>query len=292
VVGSPHEALHQIFRADDTLILSAIQRVLGVQVHDSKRADELPGDVTTLPLEGRVDSVLLVELDGASCVLAVEAQTEPDDDKETRWPYYLAYLHAKYCRPAAIIVVTSIVRTARWARQPIKIDFPGLGPTMIVQPIVFGPDNVPLVVDLADARANVGFAVFSLLVHGRSAQAHEILETLAEALASVEIATATQYVELTDAGLVNSTARKRWKELMATQTFPYQSSLKADWMAEGRAEGRAEGEAKVILRVLEARGITLSAQGRQRIISCTDEEQLLAWGTRAATTTSEEDLFA
>lgn len=287
MVSSPHEALHQIFRVDDTLILSAIQRVLGVDVLDSKQADEVPADVTTLPLEGRVDSVLLAELDGVSCVFAIEAQTEPDDDKDTRWPYYVAYLHAKYCRPAALIVVTQVARTARWARRPIRVEFPGLGPTMIVQPIVFGPDNVPLVDDLADARASVGFAVFSLLVHGRSPRAHETLETLAEALAGADITTAVQYVQLTEAGLVHSAARKRWKELMAIQTFPYQSELKTEWMAEGRAEG----EAKAILRVLEARDITLSAQGHARITSCTDEEQLLVWATRAATITSEDELF-
>jgi hypothetical protein len=289
VVKAPHEALHQIFR-DDTLIVSAIQRVFDVKFGDSKRVDELPGDVTTLPLEGRVDTVLRIELDGVPCILAIESQTEPDrtGQKRSRWPYYVAYLHAKYCHPVALIVVTQQGRTARWARKTIKVEFPGLGPTMTVRPIVFGPDNVPLIRDLTDARANVGFALFSLLVHGHSRRAHEILEILAEALNSVDIATAIHYVELADAGLVNSKARKRWKELMATQTYPYQSSLKADWMAEGRAEG----EAKAILLVLEARGIALSAEGRKRLISCTDEKQLAAWITRAATATSEEELFA
>jgi hypothetical protein len=141
-----------------------------------------------------------------------------------------------------------------------------------------------LIRSLTDAQADLGFAFFSLIVHGRSPRAHEILGMLAEALNSVDIATAIHSVELADAGLVNSKARKRWKELMATQTYPYQSSLKADWMAEG--------EAKAILLVLEARGIGPSALGRERITSCTDEKQLAAWITRAATASSEEELFA
>jgi predicted transposase YdaD len=312
VVGSSHEVLHQIFRDEDTLILSAVQRVFGLEVQDPKRADELPGDVTTLPLEGRVDSVLIAVVNGVSCVLAIEAQTEPDEDKETRWPYYLAYLHAKYRRPTALIVVTSKGRTAKWAREPIEIEFPGLGPTMIVKPIVFGPDNVPPVIDLADAQANLGFAVFSGMVHGRSPSVVGILETLAEAFNSVDIETAIKYIEYTEAGLVNSKARKRWEELMAAQTFPYQSEIKTRWKAEahaegraegraegwaegraeGQAEGRAEGEAKLILKFLEARGIPVSAQGQKQITSCTDEDQLLIWGTRAATITTEDELFA
>ncbi len=75
---------------------------------------------------------------------------------------------------------------------------------------------------------------------------------------------------------------------VATHSYPYQTSLKADWMSEGIAQG----EAKAIMLFLEARGIALSARGRERITTCTDEQQLTEWITRAATATSEEDLFA
>ncbi|GAA1788687.1 hypothetical protein GCM10009682_08450 [Luedemannella flava] len=61
---------------------------------------------------------------------------------------------------------------------------------------------------------------------------------------------------------------------------------------EGRAEGRAEGEARSLLTVLDARGIEVPADARDRITSCTDIVQLERWIRLATTATSVEDLFA
>jgi hypothetical protein len=61
--------------------------------------------------------------------------------------------------------------------------------------------------------------------------------------------------------------------------------------AEGEAEGKAEGEAKMLLAVLSARGIDVPEDARIRIAECTDLDQLEAWGRRAATADSINDLF-
>ncbi|WP_067480323.1 hypothetical protein [Actinomadura hibisca] len=284
MVKPPHEAMHQTFRDDDLLITAALHCLKGATVEKVRHVDELPGDITTLLLEGRVDSVLMVELDGVPCVLAVEAQNEKDDDKETQWPLYVAYLYAKYRVPVALLVVTNRASTAAWARRPLKVEVPHLCTTMTVHTIVFGPDNVPLVTDLAQARVNVGFAAFAALVHGRSPEVTGILETLHVALDSVDIKTAKNLARITSAGLINPMAKQKWKELMSARTFEYQTDLEA--------EGVAKGEAKMLLHVLDGRGITLSEEGRERIGSCTDEAQLLAWMDRALNVTSEEELFA
>ncbi|MGW5410808.1 hypothetical protein [Actinomadura geliboluensis] len=70
---------------------------------------------------------------------------------------------------------------------------------------------------------------------------------------------------------------------------------RAEGLAEGRAEGlaeaRAEGAARAVLIVLEARGITVSGETRQRITSCMDTDQLECWAKRAALVDKAEDLF-
>ncbi len=59
-----------------------------------------------------------------------------------------------------------------------------------------------------------------------------------------------------------------------------------DGVAEGEAKGVARGEAKGkaqdVLAVLEARGISVSAAVRDRVLGCTDVAVLDAWVRRAA----------
>jgi uncharacterized ferritin-like protein (DUF455 family) len=45
------------------------------------------------------------------------------------------------------------------------------------------------------------------------------------------------------------------------------------------------------LRVLSARGLQVSPEIRQRVLSCADTSQLEIWGDRAATAASINDVF-
>jgi len=60
---------------------------------------------------------------------------------------------------------------------------------------------------------------------------------------------------------------------------------------EGEREGRAQGEANALLAILQTKGLLLTEEQRQRIVSCSDVEQLDAWVRRAVTATSVEELF-
>jgi hypothetical protein len=57
------------------------------------------------------------------------------------------------------------------------------------------------------------------------------------------------------------------------------------------AEGYAKGMAQMLLRVLWARRVWIPAEIRRRVLSCTDVGQLEAWGCRAATAASVDDVF-
>jgi hypothetical protein len=62
--------------------------------------------------------------------------------------------------------------------------------------------------------------------------------------------------------------------------------------AEGEARGRAEGEGAMLLRILAARGFAVPDDIRRRVESCIDTAQLEAWGERAVTATSLDEIFA
>jgi hypothetical protein len=289
---SQHEALHRIFLQDDALFARAAAHILGIVVHEPQQVTVLNSDLTTVkPLERRADSVLMAEwlIDDPAgrYVLIVESQTEPDDTKLRRWPYYIAYLHDKYECPVVLLVVCNRESTATWARQPIVIGLPDLT-CMLVYPVVLGPDNVPAVTDVAEAGDDLTFAVFSALTHGRSSKVSAILEALAGALNAVDGETALTLVEMTEAGLVGTAGQQKWRELMRKQLIPYKSEFRREGIDEGRAAGRAED----ILRILDKRGIAVDDASRERIVSSGDLETLSDWLDRSLTATQVSDLFA
>jgi hypothetical protein len=61
--------------------------------------------------------------------------------------------------------------------------------------------------------------------------------------------------------------------------------------ARGEARGEAAGRAQMILQVLAARRIAVPAEIRDQILACTDMAQLDAWGSKAATAQSVEEIF-
>jgi hypothetical protein len=65
---------------------------------------------------------------------------------------------------------------------------------------------------------------------------------------------------------------------------------------QGRAHGLEQGEVNglraAITHVLAARSLPLSELGRARLTSCADVAVLTAWLERAATATSEAEVFA
>ena len=75
---------------------------------------------------------------------------------------------------------------------------------------------------------------------------------------------------------------------MSTGTWEY----KSDFARRYYGQGRAEGEARALLGFLDARGISVPDAARERIMRCTDLEQLEIWVRRAATISTVDELFA
>jgi hypothetical protein len=62
--------------------------------------------------------------------------------------------------------------------------------------------------------------------------------------------------------------------------------------AKGLAEGQAEGLAKAVLTLLEGRNVEVPDSVRDRILSCTDQDQLRIWLLRASAATTIDDVLA
>ncbi|WUI01496.1 hypothetical protein OHR68_06650 [Spirillospora sp. NBC_00431] len=75
---------------------------------------------------------------------------------------------------------------------------------------------------------------------------------------------------------------------MDIKNYEWQS----DWAKSHNAQGKAEGEAEMLLVMLEARGVAVPNDVRERVMACSDTEQLKHWGRRAAVIDSADELFA
>jgi hypothetical protein len=63
-------------------------------------------------------------------------------------------------------------------------------------------------------------------------------------------------------------------------------------MEQGKRLGRADSAARVLVTILAARGIAVADQVRARIAECADPDLLERWATRAATSTTIDEVFA
>ncbi|GIH27343.1 hypothetical protein Aph01nite_56530 [Acrocarpospora phusangensis] len=62
-------------------------------------------------------------------------------------------------------------------------------------------------------------------------------------------------------------------------------------MLEAIARGKARGTANYLLLCLYKAGLELSEADRERVLSCTDQEQLAIWVKRAPYVDRAEDMF-
>ncbi|WP_031524552.1 hypothetical protein [Streptomyces sp. NRRL F-5123] len=330
MVTSHHEASHRIFQERPEL-LTPVFDLLGVRLPQQAVTEVLTPDVTEIrPLERRVDTVLRVSGPGGESplLLAIEAQQRRDLDKPVSWAYYVAYLQAKYRCPALFLVVCQDKSTADWAAGPFRL---GLDDwcSLSVHPLVLGPGNVPVVLDVSEASANLPMAAFSALTHGRDPDAPAILRTLATALAGLDTEGASYYAEMLEIGLGETPAREVWRKLMTVRSyFPGRGSLveqvllrgEAQGLAEGLKKGRAEGleeglerglkrgveegfergrvealqheRARMVITVLQHRGFEVSVDMMERVLGCDDPDLLDRWFKRALDVEVADDIFA
>lgn len=158
---------------------------------------------------------------------------------------------------------------------------------------------MPVITNVAEARKDLALATLAAITHADNPDVDAILKTLSAALRDVPETIAEPIAELTAQGLGNRPAAQQWRNLVAVDTSFYTSFMSEEIRDEGRAEGRAQGQAEgqakgqagSLLLILEARGIALTDELRQKITSCADSHLLNQWLQRAATATTAEEVF-
>jgi hypothetical protein len=282
--STQHEAIVQVVHHQPSVVTELVQDVLGIKVPGSRQARLDSNDLGDVKrAERRADAVVVLTgpTDAPVLGVIVEVQLGRDQRKRWTWPMYLMKLRTRLKIPVMLLVLCTDPRMAAWCVEPIE-----LGPGWSLGPFVAGPNQIPKVAHARRGRMSVELAVLSLLAHAADPDVTEMLPALATILDLSDPDDADQYAELVAATL-RGPALDYWEKLMATRTFEFQSR----YARRLRAEGRAEGEARMLLKMLDRRGIDVPDHIRTRISECTDLDQLDTWADRVLTAATIRDLF-
>jgi hypothetical protein len=277
-----HEALLLLFRNRPALAPELLEQALHVPLPAYSEARLESSDLTDLsPAEYRADLVVLLVDETPVLGVVVEVQLQRDDRKRFTWPVYVAGLRARLGCPACVLVVTTTDAVADWCRTPID-----LGPGASLSALVIGPASVPVINDISLAERDPELAVLSTMAHGHEPHAEVVGHAALLAALHLSDDRAVLYSDLVYAAL-SEAARAALENLMATGTYEFQS----DFAKKHQAKGRAEGLAEAILDVLDARGLAVSGEVRDRIVACTDAAQLATWHRKAVTAATVDQIF-
>ncbi|MFG1958124.1 hypothetical protein [Nonomuraea sp. NPDC049028] len=280
-----HEGLVGITTLDPELTARMLRELFALPIPDESKGAQVSCDLSEcVPAVYRADAALLYSDDAKSKLgVIAEVQLEQDKTKRLSWLAYIANLRARDNCPVCLVVICPKRSTAEWASLPIETGHPGLTLT----PLVIGPDNTPVITDVAEAVGNIGLAAISAITQSSHPQIATILATLTKALDSLDPQVARRYAEYVTVALKGN-AHKEMERLMATETYLYQGEYAQSLLAKGRVEGDIES----LLMVLETRGMTLSDGDRERITTCGDIARLQLWLKRAVLVSTVEEVFA
>jgi hypothetical protein len=294
-----HEGLVLLFRNRPSLAPELLQDALGLGLPAWSEARVESAELTeVVPTQYRADLVVLLLEGKPVFAIVVEVQLSRDEDKRKTWPLYLTSLRSRVGCPTALLVVAPEASVARWCAQPIELGHPGF----MLQPLVAGPEAIPVLTDEQAARQDPELAVLSAMAHGRAEVGQSIAQAVLSAVEGLEAERVRLYVDLALSSL-NDVAREALEAMMRSGTYEYQSEFARRYVAQGREEGRQEGrqeglqeglqkgEVEALLEVLDARGLEVDEAAREQIRACTELSQLKLWLRKAVTARSVQELF-
>jgi uncharacterized glyoxalase superfamily protein PhnB len=280
------EGLIQIFRNRPALAVEVLRDLLHAEVPAYSTIELQELDLNEIKLSQYQPDLIVLLLDGAPVhAIVIETQLGRDPDKLFTWPVYLTHVRARLRCPTSLLVVAPDGAIARWCSKPIETGHPGFTLT----PQVLGPDEVPVVTDPEIADQDPEVALLSVVAHGHGAHGLAIAKAVLVAVDKLDENRKALYTDLVHIS-VGDAVRKALEAMMAGG-YEFQSDFAKTYFGRGRAEGEALGEARAVLLVLKARGLAVSEESRQRMLTCQDIAQLDRWAERAATVTDVAELF-
>ncbi|WP_437996576.1 hypothetical protein WMF26_36995 [Sorangium sp. So ce185] len=289
-----HEALVELFKHRPTLAAELLQDALGQPVPAFTEARVESSDLAEIiPSDRRADVIVVLlvgEQERPAMAIVVEVQLGVDLDKPYVWPVYVTQTRARHRCPTRLLAVTIDPKMTRWCSQPIDTGHPG----WILVPLVLGPQGVPVVTDAEQAKAAPEVVVLSAMAHGQEEVGEAIGVAFLAAAAELDEERRALYGDLVLSSL--NEAARRTLEAMMKGGYEFQSEFARSYVAKGREEGMREGtlktKAQAVLVVLEARGLEVPADVRERVIVSTDVAELDRWLRRAAVVSDAKELFA
>ncbi|WP_437646424.1 hypothetical protein [Sorangium sp. So ce362] len=285
-----HEALVELFKNRPTLAAEMLQDALGQPVPAFAEARVESSDLTeVMPSDRRADVILVMllgEQQRPAMAIVVEVQLGVDPDKPYVWPVYVTQTRARHRCPTWLLVVTIDADIARWCARPIEAGHPGLTLT----PLVLGPSGVPVVTDAEQAKAAPEVVVLSAMAHGQGEAGEAIGVAFLGAAAGLDEERRAVYGDLVLSSL--NAAARRTLEAMMKSGYEFQSEFARSYVAKGVEKGRLEAKAHDVLAFLEARGLEVPAEVRERVLASTDLAELDRWIRRAASVSDARELLA
>jgi hypothetical protein len=293
-----HEAIVELLRNRPRLALELLGRVVPVPLitqEDGEGRIE-SGDLgDAKPLERAADFVASFGPHERPIRVIVEVQLRRDPEKQLSWPGYVAVSWARSAQRTYLVVLAIDAVTARWAAEPIDVGH------FAFRPIVIGPDAIPLIVDADGARRSPELSVLAVGMHRERAEVVRAAAVALEAVAELDEARARFYTALVVEWLP-AAARAILEANMDIKTefvnevqrrirAEAEAQARAEGEAKGRAEGQASAAAEAVLRVLAARGISVSETTAARVRECRDLERLNAWLELAVRVEKADSLF-
>lgn len=276
-----------MFRNNPVLAAQLLSDVLDVDVPSYESARIESTDLTDCtPTEYRADAVVVLKArnsDRPAMAIVIEVQRRPDERKRWSWPVYVTTLRARRECPTVLLVVCPTNRTAQWCAEPIPLGHPG----MTMAPLVVSLESIPAVTDPEAAIRAPELAVLSARAHSEE---NGVVLALYAALMHLDRETGELYTDYALATL-SEPARKQLEDMLATGTYEFQSDFYKRQAAQEAEAAAAKAAAKSVIKVLTTRGVTIPDGPLQRILRCTDTEELDRWLTRAVTANTIDDLF-
>jgi hypothetical protein len=284
-----HEALRLLFRDRPTLAPEVLRNALQVPVPDFTEARIESGDLTeAVPRELRADHVVGL-YNGAARVLSIIVEPQlklPDEKKIRAWIGYVSGSFIRYRCQACLLVVTTHRAVATRSAQPIV-----LGPGSVITPLVLGPGSVPIITAPEVAQAMPEVAVLSAMAHGRSKAGLKVALAALAGLAGLEEEEHAMLYGDVMLSCLHETARRALEAMMASGEYEIQSKFLKKYVAKGKKEGAIKTKAAAVLTVLEARGLSIPDEVRERVAASADLPELEHWLRRAVVVDSAREIF-
>jgi hypothetical protein len=303
--GIAHEAAAEILHRDPQLV-AMLLGMCGVILPSGAFPVATDSNLSDRdPTELRSDNVLIFQGRGGKVAVIAEVQKDRRDARRMySWPAYLCNARAEHKCDAVLLVLALSRRAARESAKAIRTGHPGFdltplvrGPGTLPPPdsAAFGPQLTMLNIltgdlDLTDHAARV---LALLIIAGAPAELRDGYTRIIRAVAPKSARAALEELMMThlkddfvDGWIAEGLAKGEAQGLAKGEAQGLAKGL-----AQGLAEGLAEGEAKMLLKVMTARGLTVSEDITVRVTECRDPAQVELWFDRAMTATTIEEIF-